>query len=259
MQRTIWGIADWLEQKIGERGILAAFMVPAIVIVIVAQFYPLFYSLYISFVDWTLTRSMEPGGFVGFANYAKMASDGVLQQTIGRTIWFALTSTGVSVILELRAGLFHRRRNTLAAHRAHHFDPADGHRAGGRRHYLADDAERPRRADQRGAARHRPAGAGLAGRPYAGDGLDRHHRHLGMDAVRLRDLRRRLVLAAGRSAEGSRGRWGHLVPDPAHGGAADAGAGGPAGGDVPAARRAADARYRFHHHLWRPGLCHPHR
>jgi multiple sugar transport system permease protein len=106
MQRTIWGIADWLEEKIGERGILAAFMVPAIAIVVVAQFYPLFYSLYISFVDWTLTRSMEPGGFVGFDNYAKMASDGVLQQTIGRTIWFALTSTCVSVILGFALAYF---------------------------------------------------------------------------------------------------------------------------------------------------------
>lgn len=99
MQRAIWASADWVEEKIGERGILAAFMVPAIVIVVVAQFYPLFYSLYISFVDWTLTRSMEPGGFVGFANYAKMGTDGVLQQTWSRTIWFALTSTGASTIL----------------------------------------------------------------------------------------------------------------------------------------------------------------
>src|ERR1700761_7030749 len=99
MQRAIWASADWLEDRIGERGILAAFMVPAIVIVVVAQFYPLFYSLYISFVDWTLTRSMEPGGFVGFANYAKMGTDGVLQQTVGRTIWFALASTFVSVVL----------------------------------------------------------------------------------------------------------------------------------------------------------------
>jgi len=99
MQRAIWASADWLEEKIGERGILAAFMVPAIAIVIVAQFYPLFYSLYISFVDWTLTRSMEPGGFVGFANYAKMGTDGVLQQTWGRTIWFAVASTGASTIL----------------------------------------------------------------------------------------------------------------------------------------------------------------
>jgi ABC-type sugar transport system permease subunit len=96
MQRAIWTFADWLEDRIGERGILIAFMVPAIVIVVVAQFYPLLYSLYISFVDWTLTRSMEPGGFVGFANYAKMGTDSVLQQTWGRTIGFALASTALS-------------------------------------------------------------------------------------------------------------------------------------------------------------------
>jgi ABC-type sugar transport system permease subunit len=97
--RTTWAIAEWLEQKIGERGILVAFMVPAIAITVVAQFYPLFYSLWISFVDWTLTKSIEPGPFSGFANYSKMATDSVLQQTIGRTILFAVCSTGASVVL----------------------------------------------------------------------------------------------------------------------------------------------------------------
>jgi ABC-type sugar transport system permease subunit len=97
--RTTWAVADWLEQKIGERGILVAFMVPAIAIIVVAQFYPLLYSLYISFVDWTLTKSIEPGPLVGFANYTKMATDGVLQQTIGRTFLFAITSTAASVVL----------------------------------------------------------------------------------------------------------------------------------------------------------------
>jgi ABC-type sugar transport system permease subunit len=97
--RTTWAVADWLEQKIGERGILVAFMVPAIAIIVVAQFYPLLYSLYISFVDWTLTKSIEPGPFSGFTNYSKMATDGVLQQTIGRTFLFAVASTAASVVL----------------------------------------------------------------------------------------------------------------------------------------------------------------
>jgi ABC-type sugar transport system permease subunit len=92
-------VADWLEQRIGERGILIAFMVPAVAITILAQFYPLFYSLWISFVDWTLTRSIEPGPFVGLANYSKMGTDSVLVQTIGRTILFGVSSTAASVVL----------------------------------------------------------------------------------------------------------------------------------------------------------------
>ncbi len=97
--RITWAVADWLERKIGERGILLAFMVPAIAITVVAQFYPLIYSLWISFVDWTLTKSIEPGPFVGFANYSKMATDSVLVQTIGRTIVFAISSTAASVVI----------------------------------------------------------------------------------------------------------------------------------------------------------------
>ncbi|MBN9304760.1 MAG: hypothetical protein BGO82_11370 [Devosia sp. 67-54] len=99
LSRTTWAIADWLERKIGERGILLAFMLPAIAIIVIAQFYPLIYSLWISFVDWTLTKSIEPGPFVGVANYSKMATDSVLLQTIGRTFVFAISSTAASVII----------------------------------------------------------------------------------------------------------------------------------------------------------------
>src|SRR3569833_2255282 len=97
--RTTWAIADWLEERIGERGILLAFMVPALAVTVVAQFYPLFYSLWISFVDWSLTMSIEPGPFVVLANYSKMGTDSVLVQTIGRTLVFGVSSTAASVIL----------------------------------------------------------------------------------------------------------------------------------------------------------------
>ena len=99
VSRTVWGFADCLESKVGERGILIAFIVPAVTIVVVAQFYPLLYSFYISLVDWTLSRSTEPGDFVGLANYTKMASDSVLIQAVGRTIWFGLASTAAQIVL----------------------------------------------------------------------------------------------------------------------------------------------------------------
>jgi len=99
VSRMVWGFADWLESKVGERGILIAFIVPAVAIVVVAQFYPLLYSFYISLVDWTLSRSTEPGDFVGLANYTKMASDSVLLQAVGRTIWFGLASTAAQIVL----------------------------------------------------------------------------------------------------------------------------------------------------------------
>jgi multiple sugar transport system permease protein len=97
--QNIWTCADWLEDRLGERGILALFIVPAVAIIIIAQFYPLAYSFYISLVDWTLSRSTAPGAFVGFANYSKMASDGVLLGALWRTIWFALASTFAQVVL----------------------------------------------------------------------------------------------------------------------------------------------------------------
>jgi len=57
-----------LEARLGETGVLLAFLLPALALLVFAQFYPLVYSAVVSFYDWTLSRSPLPGGFVGFAN-----------------------------------------------------------------------------------------------------------------------------------------------------------------------------------------------
>ena len=49
----------------------AAFLVPAIILVVAVQFYPLAYSAFISTQDWSLTRSQTPRGFIGLTNFVK--------------------------------------------------------------------------------------------------------------------------------------------------------------------------------------------
>ena len=94
-----------LESRLGERGVLIAFLLPALVLLVFAQFYPLAYSAVISFYDWTLSRSPLPGGFVGFANYQKAIGDSVFVGSIAVTVIFALCSTALQMSLGLGLAL----------------------------------------------------------------------------------------------------------------------------------------------------------
>jgi len=94
-----WRGVERIEARIGERGTLLLFLVPALIVLVAAQFYPLAYSAWVSMVDWTLSRSPVPRGFVGFDNYAKAFSDAVFLGSIRTTIVFALATTALQMIL----------------------------------------------------------------------------------------------------------------------------------------------------------------
>lgn len=95
-----WRWTEALEARIGERGVLLLLLAPALLVLILAQGWPLAYSAYLSTVDWTLARSPVPRGFVGFGNYLRAASDSIFLGSIRTTVLFALGSTA----LQLSAG-----------------------------------------------------------------------------------------------------------------------------------------------------------
>lgn len=61
--------------RFGERLALAALVVPALAWLAFAQGYPLLYSLYLSFTDWSLADSPTPQGFAGLSNFASVLGD----------------------------------------------------------------------------------------------------------------------------------------------------------------------------------------
>ena len=61
---------------------LIIFVIPAFVIVVAVQFYPLAYSAYLSVQDWTLTESQTTKGFVGLENFAKELSDDTFRRAV---------------------------------------------------------------------------------------------------------------------------------------------------------------------------------
>lgn len=95
------GLVARLEGRLGESGVLLLFLAPALLVVAVAQFYPLASSAVLSFFDWSLSRSPRVGPFIGFDNYARTFNDPIFSGAVTYTIIFAISST----LLQLVCGL----------------------------------------------------------------------------------------------------------------------------------------------------------
>lgn len=78
----------------------AAFLVPAVILVVAVQFYPLAYSAFISTQDWSLTRSQYPQGFIGLTNFIKSVQDPVFQRAVLNSMFI----TGIAVTFEIILG-----------------------------------------------------------------------------------------------------------------------------------------------------------
>lgn len=75
------------------------FALPALAIILVAQAFPVIYSLVMSFRNWSLASSLTPGGFVGLENYAKAFHDKVFLNALAMSIFFCVVATVLEVVL----------------------------------------------------------------------------------------------------------------------------------------------------------------
>ena len=80
---------------------LIIFVIPAFLIVVAVQFYPLAYSAYLSVQDWTLTESQTTKGFVGLDNFVKELSD----DTFRRAVRNSALITGGALVLQMSLGI----------------------------------------------------------------------------------------------------------------------------------------------------------
>ncbi len=78
---------------------LLAFVIPAFLVVVVVQFYPLAYSLFLSVQDWTLTKSQQPEGFVGLTNFTKVLGDSVFRRAVRNSLYISGGAVGVELFL----------------------------------------------------------------------------------------------------------------------------------------------------------------
>ncbi len=80
---------------------LIAFALPAFLIVVAVQFYPLAYSAYLSVQEWSLTESPAPKGFVGLDNFVRELGDETFRRSVRNSVWI----TGGAVFLEMILGV----------------------------------------------------------------------------------------------------------------------------------------------------------
>jgi len=80
---------------------LVLFVIPAFVIVVAVQFYPLAYSAFLSVQDWVLTESQVPKGFVGLDNFAKELSDEIFRRSVRNSVLI----TAGALVLEMFLGV----------------------------------------------------------------------------------------------------------------------------------------------------------
>ncbi len=90
---------DRFRAFLAENGMLVLFLLPAVIVLVITQGYPLGYSAYFSLHDWTLARSPHPGPFIGLDNYTRAFDDTVFTGSVETTVTFALLATLFELIV----------------------------------------------------------------------------------------------------------------------------------------------------------------
>jgi multiple sugar transport system permease protein len=75
------------------------FILPHYLFFIVFLLYPIFRGIEISFFDWKIM--LEDQKFVGLANYEALMADKVFQETFGNTVYFAVLTVVLNVVVSL--------------------------------------------------------------------------------------------------------------------------------------------------------------
>lgn len=82
------------------RGLVIVFLFPAVVTIVAVIGFPMLYSLYLSFTNYTLTTARD-FHFVGLDNYVSLFKDTGFWQAFGRTLLFITLSVNLEFIIGL--------------------------------------------------------------------------------------------------------------------------------------------------------------
>jgi multiple sugar transport system permease protein len=85
-------------RQLSDRAIVNLFIWPALILLIAMNVFPLFYSLYLGFTDYSAITRQQPQ-WIAFENFAKILSDELLWKYFATTGRFALLSVGLQTIV----------------------------------------------------------------------------------------------------------------------------------------------------------------
>ncbi|RLE13143.1 sugar ABC transporter permease [Candidatus Aerophobetes bacterium] len=84
--------------KQSENILFILFLLPAFFFIVIAQFYPLLYSFYISFTKWSLIK-WKPIALVGLSNYQRVLQDSLFKHAFKISLIFACITTPVELVI----------------------------------------------------------------------------------------------------------------------------------------------------------------
>ena len=99
-----------------ERNLKYLFPLPALLFVLLLMVFPVLYTLFVSFTDWTLT-SGRPMKFAGLGSYLKIMGEPRFLDAVGRTFYFTIGAVLAEAVLGTTIALVLNRefrgKNTL--------------------------------------------------------------------------------------------------------------------------------------------------
>ena len=111
-----WDVLDWAELSVAcmllvfvsltvlspamrSRWYAYLYVAPVVVSALVFVFVPVFVSMYLSFTRYNPVSPLEHAVWVGWDNYARVLSDPILWQSLGRSLWFSLWVLPLQLVL----------------------------------------------------------------------------------------------------------------------------------------------------------------
>ncbi len=99
-----------------------AFLLPAALVLVVFNFYPILYAFYLSLLRWNLIDPVHT--YVGWDNYANLVGDPKFLTALGNTVYFATVSVIIAIPLALLfAVLLNRKLAAMSWYRTAFFIP----------------------------------------------------------------------------------------------------------------------------------------
>lgn len=99
------------QRQLSDRAIQWMFITPTLILLFLFNIFPLFYSLYLSFTDYSAIAGAEPQ-WVGFQNFGRLLNDPQMWHYFATTGRFAFLSVGLQTIIGFALALLLREKFT---------------------------------------------------------------------------------------------------------------------------------------------------
>src|SRR4051794_11513819 len=102
--------SGYQQRQLSDRSIQWLFIAPTLILLLLFNIFPLFYSLYLSFTDFSAVDPNNAPVWIGFANFSKLLNDPQMWKYFATTGRFAFLSVGAQTILGFALAMLLREK-----------------------------------------------------------------------------------------------------------------------------------------------------